>query len=293
MPAAQVTTGTTSGTITGLDHVLVGVQDLEAARETWRGLGFTISPRGRHIGWGTANYCIMFPGDYIELLGIVDPTQFTNNLDRFLEEREGLLGLALRSRNVETVARALTAGGVALQGVEDLARTLELPEGAVRPAFKLVRLPQSVTPGVTSFVCQHLTPELVWQDPWLKHDNGARAIAAVTAVVADPSTVALPYGRLFGFDRVAVGEDWVQVDSGRGTLIFTTQDGLGRLHPWLEEAPRHPAPWLAALRLATDDLASTAAFFSRAAIAVQPGADGALSIAPTKTCGVILEFAEA
>jgi catechol 2,3-dioxygenase-like lactoylglutathione lyase family enzyme len=289
MPPAQAS----AGTITGIDHVLVGVNDLEAARETWGGLGFTLSPRGRHIGWGTANYCIMFPGDYIELLGIIDPTQFTNNLNRFLEVREGLLGLALRSRNVETVARALTAGGVALQGVKDLARTLELPEGEVLPAFKLVHLPAAVTPGVASFVCQHLTPELVWQDPWLKHENGARAIGSVTTVVDDPSTVALPYGRLFGFDRVLVGEDWIQVDSGRGALIFTTQDGLGRLHPWLEEVPDHPAPWLAALHLAVDDLAATAAYFDRAAIAHRRGPDDALCIAPRDACGVILEFAAA
>src|SRR3546814_9908741 len=73
----------------GVDHVLVGVRNLEAARDTYRRLGFTVSPRGRHIGWGTANYCIMFPGDYIELLGIVDATQFTNNLNRFLASREG------------------------------------------------------------------------------------------------------------------------------------------------------------------------------------------------------------
>jgi len=50
------------------------------------------------IGWGTGNYCIMLEQGYIELLGILDPTQFTNNLDQFLAEREGLLGLAFRSR---------------------------------------------------------------------------------------------------------------------------------------------------------------------------------------------------
>ena len=52
--------------ITGIDHVVVGVGDLEGARRTWETLGFTLTPRGRHKGWGTANYCVMFADDYIE-----------------------------------------------------------------------------------------------------------------------------------------------------------------------------------------------------------------------------------
>ena len=78
--------------VKAFDHVLVGVASLEAARRNWQRLGFTACPRGRHIGWGTANYCLMFPENYIELIGIVDPEQFTNSLDRFLAERgEGVL----------------------------------------------------------------------------------------------------------------------------------------------------------------------------------------------------------
>lgn len=50
--------------IAGLDHALVGVRDLEAARASWGKLGLKITPRGRHIGWGTANYCIMFERGY-------------------------------------------------------------------------------------------------------------------------------------------------------------------------------------------------------------------------------------
>ena len=83
--------------IAGIDHAIVGVRDLEQARASYQRLGFQLTPRGRHVGWGTANYCVMFEGDYLELLGIVDPGQFTNQLDRFLAEREGLLALALRT----------------------------------------------------------------------------------------------------------------------------------------------------------------------------------------------------
>ena len=86
----------TTNPLSGIDHTLIGVRDLESARATWRHLGFTVTPRGRHIGWGTGNYCVMFGDDYVELLGIVDPSQFLNRLDTLLETRgEGLLGLAL------------------------------------------------------------------------------------------------------------------------------------------------------------------------------------------------------
>ena len=79
--------------IAGIDHTLVGVKDLEAARQLWQTLGFTVTPRGRHIGWGTGNYCIMFESGYIELLGVVQPTEFMNGLDVFLKCREGMIAL--------------------------------------------------------------------------------------------------------------------------------------------------------------------------------------------------------
>ena len=62
--------GAMSVAIAGIDHAIIGVRELEPARETYTRLGFTLSPRGRHIGRGTANYCIMFEHDYLELRGI-------------------------------------------------------------------------------------------------------------------------------------------------------------------------------------------------------------------------------
>jgi hypothetical protein len=86
--------------ITGVDHSIVGVVDLEAARAAYQALGFTITPRGRHIGWSTANYCIMFERDYVELLGIIEPGDDNAGLDDTLAEQgEGLLKLALRSKD--------------------------------------------------------------------------------------------------------------------------------------------------------------------------------------------------
>src|SRR5689334_23376611 len=140
--------------IAGIDHVIVGVRDLAQARLAWSRLGFTLSPRGRHIGQGTANYCIMFPSDYIELLGIVDPRDFVQRLDSFLARREGLMAAAFAPAGLaEDVQSALL--GLQLHPSEPraLGRQLELPEGTVVPRFTLLSLPPDETPGLDSFIC--------------------------------------------------------------------------------------------------------------------------------------------
>jgi hypothetical protein len=271
--------------------LLVGVYELEAARRAYRHLGFTVSPRGRHIGWGTANYCVMFPGSYIELLGIVDAAQFTNKLDRFLETRQGLLGVAFASDDAAAAARALADRGIETDPPRDLKRKLELPEGEVEPAFKLVHLPGAVTPGMPAFICQHLTRDLVWQPPWLDHANGARAIDSVTGVVEDPGAVALAYGRLFGAQAVWVDRGQVTVETGRGRLRFTTAEGLSGLYPGLPEAPAHAAPWLAGLRLTVAEVNATAGYLDAAGVPHLRDGETLLRLPAEIACGVVIEFA--
>ncbi|WP_022728004.1 VOC family protein [Fodinicurvata sediminis] len=193
--------------VEGLDHALIGVQDLEAARAGWERLGFTLTPRGRHTGWGTANYCIMFPYDYLELLGIVDAQQFTNNLDRFLAERgEGLLSLAFASSDIEESARLLSEQDVDHGGPKDLSRGLELPEGTVEPAFRLLHPAPEASPAFPAFICQHLTPEMVWQPQWTSHENAATAVREVQVTCAHPGETAMAYAALLGGDNLEISD---------------------------------------------------------------------------------------
>ena len=174
----------TANPLSGIDHTLIGVRDLEAARDAWRRLGFTVTPRGRHIGWGTGNYCIMFRDDYVELLGIVDPAQFLNRLDTLLETRgEGLLGLAFAAASSSDVHAAFPD---ITQPPKDLGRLLELPEGDVTPRFSLVHFNPEATPGLATFSCTHLTPEMLRRPEWLDHPNGAIGLDGVTVAAADP-----------------------------------------------------------------------------------------------------------
>ncbi|MGE4013295.1 MAG: VOC family protein, partial [Alphaproteobacteria bacterium] len=214
--------------IFGIDHTIVGVRDLELARASYGRLGFTITPRGKHIGWGTANYCIMFQNDYVELLGIVDATQFTNDLDKFLAQREGLLGLAFGAPDNEIVKRAFDALGIASDGPKDLKRLLELPEGTAQPAFKLLFPSKEATPGLSAFVVQHLTPQLLRQNKWLHHANGAVGIASVSVAADEPMRYAAAYKEIFGSGAVTVTPGTVTVATGGARLIFS-RDTMFRL----------------------------------------------------------------
>jgi Glyoxalase-like domain len=277
--------------IVGIDHTLVGVRDLEGARAAWQRLGFTLTPRGRHIGWGTANYCIMLDRGYIELLGIIGSAQFTNNLDKFLAEREGLLGLAFRSRDAQATYRGLAAIGLHPEGPKDLKRALELPGGDVLPAFSLVFLPPAETPGLRAFFCQHLTPEIIRHPAWVVHANRAVSLDAAIAVVDAPAALAPAYARLFGGAAVALAGDTLRVATGEGALLFVTPAELARLYPGLS-LHAFPRPWVAAMRIGVPSVIDAADYFE--AKGLRPLAtETGFALAPELATGTILEFVAA
>lgn len=275
--------------ITGIDHTLIGVRDLEAARSVWSRLGFTVTPRGRHIGWGTGNYCIMLDSGYIELLGIINAAQFTNNLDKFLEQREGLMGVAFATDDAVACHAQLTAAGLHPDGPKDLARLLELPDGDVMPSFKLVFLPPEETPSIRAFVCYHLTPDLVRQPEWQWHANGATALISTTIVCDDPVATAFGYLPIFGPERLKVLDGVTIVNCGFGTLRFVTPENLAMLHPGLDDLPSYPTPWMAAMKLEVQDRARCVNHLRSAGIDFFQLGDSCL-IHPRDANGLILEL---
>ncbi len=282
--------------IKGIDHTLIGVADLEAARSAFENLGFTLTPRGSHIGWGTANYCIMFDEDYIELLGIVDPSLETNGLDVALEERgQGLLGVALASDEPEATHRSLMEAGLEPSGILSLERKLELPEGDVLPAFQLIRLTSSAGLSTKNlFICHHLTPELVRRPEWLTHANGAKFIKSVVVVVDNPGALAPYYQRLCGSINVTLTDNTMTVRFGRGSLIFVNERDIDLLFPGLtimDEMP--PLPHLIAMTIAVDNLEGTETLLKNNGIGPQRIANGTVRVDPGEACDLLLEFTAA
>jgi catechol 2,3-dioxygenase-like lactoylglutathione lyase family enzyme len=279
----------TQPALAGIDHTLVGVRDLEAARKLWTRLGFTVTPRGRHIGWGTANYCIMLSHGYIELLGIFDPSQFTNNLHKFLETREGLMGLAFASDDPAATKARLEALGLHPDGPKDLKRYLELPEGDVLPEFRLLFLPKSETPDLSAFVCCHLTPELIRRADWLDHANGATALAGMTIISERPAEAAGAYRAFFGERSVRPIPGGAEVACGREALRFVTRDGFAALYPGLGAWPSFAAPLPAAMTVAVREPSQTMTHLWNRAIRADRDGDR-LWVGPAEANGLVLEF---
>jgi hypothetical protein len=273
----------------GIDHVIIGVRDLEAARGRYACLGFNATPRGRHVGWGTANYCIMLEDGYLELLGIVDPTGFSNGLDRFLEGGEGPLALVAASRDADGTAAAWAAAGLDPAQPQSLGRELETAQGPVTLRFRNVLLQPDRVAGLRLFACQHLTPELVRQPAWLSHPNGARRLRSCTIVAEDPAAVGDALARVFGSGNVTSTDRVVAIHVGRSVVLVASPEDSALMHPMAAIPDTVEAPELRVVTIEVADVARAARFLTLQGISFRESREGAL-IPPPQAHGVALEL---
>ncbi|WGF86487.1 VOC family protein [Marinivivus vitaminiproducens] len=278
-----------AGHIRGLDHALVAVDDIDRAAEAYARLGFAITPRGRHVGWGTANVCVMFPDDYIELIGVVDPADFTGGLPEKLQDGEGLFGLAFASPDPEATAEAWRTAGLAPDGPMALGRVLD--DGTeTHLRFRNVLLPTEETFGLRLFACHAEDPAAVRRPEWLGHANGASGIAAATLVCPDPAALADGFERLLGAHAITTTDDTMAVHTGHGTVIVVTPDDLELLYPHMTLAGEVDRPRLIGLALVADDPEATASYLTEQGIPLTRGVGGTVNVAGDQACGVNLEF---
>ncbi len=282
------------GPVEGIDHVILGTGDLEAARAAWMRLGFTITPRGRHKGWGTGNYCIMLEKDYLELLGMLDPAGFDNGLAAMLAKQgDGLLGFALATKDADAAAAWLASRGRPHER-KDLGRLLELPEGTIELKFALA-MPASPWPGgIKPFVTGHLMREQVWRAEWMAHANTAFAIQSLTCIVEDPLSLADDYERVFGLGTAVPTDDTLAVRWGRGAglVLFAKPHDFTFLHPAVgpDEKVREG---LAGMTLLVRSIDACAAALKAGGIAFDRDRTAALHLPPEEAGGVALSFVEA
>src|SRR6266852_124002 len=154
-----------------LDHIGIAVPDLTAATATCERLGLHLTPLqqqagplqpdGPVVGWGSVNRCAMLEEGYLEIIGIVDPALYDNQLGQFLARYHGIHIMALGVEDAEAEVKRLREAGLAVKGVRPMQRKVATPSGESEVRFK--RVPLADAPEGRIQLIEHLTPGLMWQ----------------------------------------------------------------------------------------------------------------------------------
>lgn len=99
---------------TGIDHVVIAVNDLDQAIADFTEAGFTVTPGGEHANGETHNALIAFSdGSYFELIAWKNPqTASANTWLRRLRAGEGFVDYALRVADLDAEVERLRASGI-------------------------------------------------------------------------------------------------------------------------------------------------------------------------------------
>jgi hypothetical protein len=180
-----------------LDHsVVVTITDFDGLAKTYQRLGFTVSPESRHQAnarpgepktlMGTANRCVVFADNYIELLGLVDPQGADQwGLKRLAAAYEGLRGQIFGCMDAKAVDERLTAAGLQTSGVLAMERDVETPAGIRKVVARAVRMDMRGAPEGALGFGEIGDRSMIFQPQFMTHPNGAVELSAVLLVVAD------------------------------------------------------------------------------------------------------------
>lgn len=273
--------------VLGIDHAVILTRDLEHAREIYRRLGFTLTPRGYHT-LGSQNHCIMFARDYLELMAVPQPYPAMQYLSDFLAHGEGLAAVALATDDANAAHAELAGAGIQADPPLDFSRPVKLADGTHDAAFRIVQLPVAQTPGCRMFLCQHFTREVVWRPEYQQHAVGASGIAALAVVADAPHQTAASYGAIFGAQPSPI-EEGLLVQTGSAPIAISSRWKLGHR---LEGVglPLRARPLVAALFIRVADRARAAEQLRRGGFAPVALRDGSIAVSAEHACGVTLVF---
>ncbi len=218
-----------TGLATALDHVGVVVPDLDAAAAEWAALGFAVQPLLPHMHagapTGTGNRNIMLREGYIELLATIDPARPSATIARFLAHHTGIHVLTLATDDEAAAQARLERAGFAA-AIARSSRPAPPAEGEA--AF--ARIPLSEADPRLQLL-RHLTPQLVWQPPFLAHPNRACALEEVIVAADPPAAFAARLSRAAGRPMVPDPAGGLALRLPRGSVRVLPPEAALRLLP--------------------------------------------------------------
>jgi catechol 2,3-dioxygenase-like lactoylglutathione lyase family enzyme len=174
--------------VAAIDHIMLVVPDLEAARDEFATLGFQIAPKAVHERFGTACYLIILKDMYIELLAIETPNPPDPSTHRriaaCLAAGGGLNQIALSTGDAVATQRTLVAFGHDVTEPIDWSRKANTPDGVFDAQFTTLLVNSELLPEFETFFCVQRTPQHVLHPVWQVHPNGCRNLVSLTRETA-------------------------------------------------------------------------------------------------------------
>lgn len=273
-----------------LDHVVVNVRDqIEAALDTYRRLGFTMTPRGYHT-LGSMNHLAILGSEYLEL--IAAPPGDTRRAE-ILGSPLGLNGLVFGTEDSAAAYAALHDAGVPVEPPLEFSRPVELADGKRDATFRTVRLAAGTTSVGRIYFCHHFTRDLVWRDEWRHHANGAIGVERAVIAARDPSVLGGLFARMFGADAVRPTDAGCSLALGLSRFEVMTQEALTLVFAGAAPPAEGRDEFMAALTIRTRSLETAAAAFAAGGINGVLRDTDRIVVPASETFGVTLEFRSA
>lgn len=231
----------------GLDHIVIAAVNLDEAIKSYRELGFSVVPGGRHPV-GTYNGLIsLADGSYIELISFYRENP-EHRWWRALQKGGGLVDFCMQTDDLAGDTLKLRNAGVNIADPVPWSRTR--PDGyQLKWLLSLAAEPHR---GIAPFLIQDETPREERVPREVAHKNGAIGISIVTAAVEDLAGLRRWYKSVLGYDGKPLQREELKAEGVRfriGPHFFDF------LKPLTEESPlaawiktHGPSPFSATLR---------------------------------------------
>jgi hypothetical protein len=284
-----------AGTL-NLDHIAHFVPDHDAAAAALENLGFTVTPfspqshrltpDGPLVAAGSGNHCVMLRQGYIEFLAPTADTPIAAQLRAAISRYVGPHLIAFGTATPQADHERLARNGFAPLTPVALQRAIGTPNGDATARFTVVRVPPGTMAEGRIQFCAHHTPELLWQQRWLDHPNGAIGLNGVMLCVADPAQAAARYVRFTGLTAGRGNDGSHVIATARGRLTFVDAESI-RQRFGIEP----PAmPWIVGAAVASDDVARTRKFLADRGVACHASENGGFFVMLPAALGGLMTF---
>ncbi|MGK0168397.1 MAG: hypothetical protein ACI9W2_000113 [Gammaproteobacteria bacterium] len=275
-----------------LDHVGVGVTDLDLGRDAYERLGFTLTPRGQHEGRATGNHCAMLREGYLEIIGITKP-EIASSFHDMVGRYEGAHIVAFGCENAAQALPILQSRHRGVEYMQLLERDAAFgPDGKEtrRAAFNNIYVDESVFPEARYIFIEHLTPEVTWQTHLLDHPNGAIGLAEVAICAQDVAQTSARLSSVLAVPADKKGEGFSALDLSRGRVYVLSSEMVPK---WAKGVNPPAVPSVVGIGFKVADLEATKAYLDGQDVSYHAHPYPAIWLEPHYGRGTVVSFIQA